>query len=143
MRPTAQDDVGTIAAREQSTSATSESDQLWEMGLVETLCPFQLLYSGGIERLGAKSARARVRGVSVIWEALDHAVSIPDRSATRLPKGSIRTIRSMTSATSSQSGYGSGSASTIYVPALDSIPDLFDIQSLSGSSTLSHRRPWL
>ncbi|OBZ76666.1 hypothetical protein A0H81_03305 [Grifola frondosa] len=123
MHPTAQDDVGTIAAREQSTSATSGSGgQLGEMGLVETLCPFQLLYSDGIERLGAESARERVRWVSAIWEVLDRAVSIPDRSVTRSPTGSIRTIRSMTSATSSQSGSGSGSASTIYVPPLDSIP---------------------
>ena len=61
--PTAQDDVGTIAARMQSeTGALGE-----EVGLMETLCPFQLMYSDGIERLGAESARERVRWVSAIW----------------------------------------------------------------------------
>ena len=35
--------------------------------LMQTLCPFQLLYSDGIERLGAESARERVRWVSAIW----------------------------------------------------------------------------
>ena len=35
--------------------------------LMEMLCPFQLLYSDGVERLGAESARERVRWVSAIW----------------------------------------------------------------------------
>ncbi|EPQ51904.1 hypothetical protein GLOTRDRAFT_140838 [Gloeophyllum trabeum ATCC 11539] len=135
LHPSAKDDVGTIAARMQSEEASSqESGQLGEMGLVETLCPFQLLYSDGIERLGAESARERVRWVSAIWEALDRSVTIPDRSATGSPTGSIRTIRSMTS-TNTESATGSGSASTVFVPPLDSIPDLSDLQSITGSST--------
>ncbi|KAL7284724.1 LOW QUALITY PROTEIN: hypothetical protein ACG7TL_002030 [Trametes sanguinea] len=60
LHPSAQDDVGTIAARMQSDSAEA-TGQLGDMGLLETLCPFQLLYSDGIERLGAESARERVR----------------------------------------------------------------------------------
>ncbi|TBU45494.1 hypothetical protein BD309DRAFT_1017792 [Dichomitus squalens] len=144
MHPTAQDDVGTIAARIQSEQAAAGGSGaagevvLGEMGLMETLCPFQLLYSDGIERLGAESARERVRWVSAIWEVLDRAVSIPDRSSTRSPTGSIRTIRSMTSTTSSHSS-GTGSASTVYVPPLD---ELSDIQSLSSSSGIT-RRPSL
>ncbi|KAI9060094.1 hypothetical protein FKP32DRAFT_1595832 [Trametes sanguinea] len=138
LHPSAQDDVGTIAARMQSDSAEA-TGQLGDMGLLETLCPFQLLYSDGIERLGAESARERVRWVSAIWEVLDRAVSIPDRSSTRSPTGSIRTIRSISSTATSQSGTGSGSASTVYVPPLD---ELSDIQSLSGSSGIS-RRPSL
>lgn len=71
MHPTARDDVGTIAAREQSEMAQRGDDggegQLGEMGLMEMLCPFQLLYGDGVERLGAESARERVRWVSAIW----------------------------------------------------------------------------
>lgn len=66
LHPTAQDDVGTIAARVQSETAES-TGQMGDMGLMETLCPFQLLYGDGIERLGAESARERVRWVSAIW----------------------------------------------------------------------------
>lgn len=66
LHPTAQDDVGTIAARAQSDQA-AEIGEGADAGLMETLCPFQLLYSDGIERLGAESARERVRWVSAIW----------------------------------------------------------------------------
>ena len=62
-------------------------------------------------------------------------MSIPDRSSTRSPTGSIRTIQSISSTATSQSG--TGSASTVYVPPLD---ELSDIQSLSGSSSLSRRQ---
>jgi hypothetical protein len=66
--PTARDDIGTIAARMQSENAErSDGTQLGEIGLLETLCPFQLLYSDGVERLGAESARERMRWVSAIW----------------------------------------------------------------------------
>lgn len=63
--PSAKDDIGTIAAQTQSDNADG---QLGEMALMETLCPFQLLYSDGVERLGAESARERVRWVSAIWQ---------------------------------------------------------------------------
>ncbi|EIN14499.1 hypothetical protein PUNSTDRAFT_140778, partial [Punctularia strigosozonata HHB-11173 SS5] len=141
LHPSARDDVGTIAARAQSGETTGQSG---EMGLMEMLCPFQLLYSDGVERLGAESARERVRWVSAIWEALDRAVTIPDRSVSGSPTGSIRTIRSMASTASRQSGSqaasGSGSASTVFVPPTDTIPDLSDLQSISGSSTFSLTR---
>jgi hypothetical protein len=53
----AQDDVGTIAARVKTASAQG----FGELGLMETLCPFQLFYSDGVERLGGESGRERVR----------------------------------------------------------------------------------
>jgi hypothetical protein len=56
----AREDVGTIAAQAQSQEGDSQS-------LMELLCPFQLLYGDGVERLAAESARERVRWVSAIW----------------------------------------------------------------------------
>lgn len=84
MHPSAADDVGTIAARAQSQksvystpyalsraddhrSASDAEGEMGEMGLMEMLCPFQLLYGDGVERLGAESARERVRWVSALW----------------------------------------------------------------------------
>lgn len=66
--PSAQDDVGTIAAKTQTANAQAEG--FGELGLLETLCPFQLFYGDGVERLGAESARERVRWVSAIWYVL-------------------------------------------------------------------------
>ena len=63
--PSSQDDVGTIAAKAQTANAQAEG--FGELNLMETLCPFQLFYSDGVERLGAESARERVRWVSAIW----------------------------------------------------------------------------
>jgi hypothetical protein len=60
--PSARDDIGTVAAQMQM-----ERDEELDMDLVEMLCPFQLLYSDGVERLGAESARERVRWVRAIW----------------------------------------------------------------------------
>jgi hypothetical protein len=153
--PSAQDDVGTIAAKAQTANARAEG--FGDLGLMETLCPFQLFYSDGVERLGAESARERVRWVSAIWyvprcfyhycqahrafrEVLDRSVTVPDRSETQSPTGSMRTIRSVASA-STHSGSGvSGSRSTTFLPPMDSIPDLSDFQSLSGSSAGSLSR---
>lgn len=69
--PTARDDIGTIAAQAQANDQDDpDLDHLGDMNLVEALCPFQLLYSDGVERLGAESARERVRWVSAIWLVL-------------------------------------------------------------------------
>ena len=62
-QPSARDDIGSIAARLQMGGSTSTNGY----DLVEMLCPFQLLYIDGVERLGAESARERVRWVSAIW----------------------------------------------------------------------------
>ncbi|THH31833.1 hypothetical protein EUX98_g2343 [Antrodiella citrinella] len=131
----ASDDVGTLAAKEQS-RVTQEG----EPDLAQILSPFHLMYADGVERLGAESPRERVRWVNAIWEALNRSVTAVDPSGTRSPTGSIRTINSFTSSASSHSGSGSGSASTMYKPPFDSIPDMSDLHSLSGSSTVSRRR---
>ena len=145
--PSAREDVGTIAARAQIAEGNCPP-------LLELLCPFQLLYSDGVERMAAESARERVRWVGAIWyciilhlhglvllmisrrEALDRTVTLPSRSEPGSPTGSIRTIRTMTSTTSvSGSGSGSGSASTMFVPPLHTIPSLSDLGTLSDSSS--------
>jgi len=56
----AREDVGTIAVRAQVAEGHGSN-------LLELLCPFQLLYSDGVERLAAESACERVRWVSAIW----------------------------------------------------------------------------
>lgn len=69
--PNSRDDIGTVAARTQ-VEAAQRGERIGGMAegdwdLVEMLCPFQLLYSDGVERLGAESARERVRWVRAIW----------------------------------------------------------------------------
>ncbi|KAH9972889.1 hypothetical protein BGW80DRAFT_1560888 [Lactifluus volemus] len=134
----AQDDVGTIAARVKTASAQG----FGELGLMETLCPFQLFYSDGVERLGGESGRERVRWVSAIWEVLDRSVTVPDRSETQSPTSSMRTIQSIVSSSTHSSSTVSGSRSTTFIPPVDTIPDLSDFQSLSVSSSasLSHQQ---
>ncbi|TCD63586.1 hypothetical protein EIP91_005194 [Steccherinum ochraceum] len=132
----ASDDVGTIAAQDQSREAVDQA----EAELAQILSPFHLLYTDGVERLGAESPRERVRWVNAIWETLNRSVTAPDRSNTGSPAGSIRTIRSFVSSSSTRSGSASGSASTTYRPPFDSIPDMSDLHSLSGSSGVSRRR---
>ena len=53
-------DIGSIAARNQA-----NQDQAFDF--VNDLCPFQLLYEDGVERLAASSQRERVRWVEAIW----------------------------------------------------------------------------
>lgn len=61
--PSARNDIGSIAARmHPHTEVNSEGEPL-----VEFICPFQLLYGDGVERLGAESARERVRWVGAVW----------------------------------------------------------------------------
>ena len=143
--PSAREDVGTIAARAQIAEGNCPP-------LMELLCPFQLLYSDGVERLAAESARERVRWVGAIWyvmfyfhkasvdislrEALDRTVTLPSRSEPGSPTGSIRTIHTMTSTTSA-SGSGSGSASTMFVPPLHTIPSLSDLSDSSSTHSRS------
>ncbi|KAG9313810.1 hypothetical protein JVU11DRAFT_6171 [Chiua virens] len=124
--PSAREDVGTIAARAQVAEGNSSP-------LLELLCPFQLLYGDGVERLAAESARERVRWVSAIWEALDRSITLPNRSLPGSPAGSIRTIRSMSSV--SGTGSGSGSASIVFVPPLHTIPSVSDLLTISDSSS--------
>lgn len=153
--PSARDDVGTIAARLQMDMAR-RGEQDVEYDLMDMLYPFQLIYSDGVERLGTESAAERVRWVGAIWcvcslyanahetdyhlrEAIDRSSTIPDRSVTGSPTGSIRTIRSLQSSirSGSESGSGDGSASTTFVPNLDNIPDLPEIPDFGDSSTFT------
>jgi len=60
MHSTARENIGTIAIRAQVTEGHGSN-------LLELLCPFQLLYSDGVERLAAENAHERVRWVSAIW----------------------------------------------------------------------------
>lgn len=71
-------------------------------------------------------------------EILNRSVSIPDRSITGSPTGSIRTIRTIESAVSSHSESGSSSTGFQFF-RLSAIPDMSDLHSLDGSSTLSRR----
>lgn len=59
--PCARDDVGEIAAREQD--ALSQS----ELGLVESLVPFWMVYGDGVERLACDSLVQRLRWIERIW----------------------------------------------------------------------------
>ena len=56
----ARDDVGTIAARQQS-------NELDSMPLMEMLVPFHMMYADGIERLAAESLQERQKWVNRIW----------------------------------------------------------------------------
>lgn len=58
--PSARNDVGSVAARMQDAAGSG-------LELEEMLCPFQLIYGDGVERLAAESARERVRWVGAIW----------------------------------------------------------------------------
>ncbi|QRV92824.1 proteophosphoglycan 5 [Ceratobasidium sp. AG-Ba] len=89
--------------------------------LVETLCPFQLLYTDGVERLGTDTARERVCWVGAIWEV----------SATIACMPASPSESSLQRPSSVQSLSSEGSASTHFVPPFDNIPDM--------ASTLSHQ----
>ena len=58
--PSARDDVGTVAARLQSSERDGQP-------LMDMLVPFQMLYADGIERLAAESLVERQRWVKRIW----------------------------------------------------------------------------
>ena len=146
--PSAREDVGMIAARAQIAKGNCPP-------LMGLLCPFQLLYTNDVKRLAAESARERVHWVGTIWyaifyfrkissvdtsfrEVLDHTVTLLRRSEPGSPAGSIRTIHTITSATSaSGSGSGSGSASTMFVPPLHTIPSLSDLSDSSSTHSRS------
>ncbi|KAF9643021.1 hypothetical protein BDM02DRAFT_1761164 [Thelephora ganbajun] len=65
--PSAKNDICTIASQAQASDRDDpDLGQLGDMNLVEVLCLFQLLYSDGIKRPGAESARERVRWASAI-----------------------------------------------------------------------------
>ncbi|KAF8639219.1 hypothetical protein AX17_001704 [Amanita inopinata Kibby_2008] len=128
--PSARDDVGTVAARLQSSERDGQP-------LMDMLVPFQMLYADGVERLAAESLLERQKWVNRVWEAVNRPISMPDSSSiTRSPTGSIRTILSVDSRTSRTSSTSTGSRSTVYVPPLSTLTDIPDFQS--DFSTNSH-----
>ena len=60
MHPIAHDDVGTIAARQQSNDPNG-------LPLMEMLVPFHMMYADGVERLAAESILERQKWVNRIW----------------------------------------------------------------------------
>lgn len=80
--PSAKEDVGTIAARAQIAEGDCPP-------LMELLCPFQLLYSDGVERLAAESARERVRWVGAIWYVIFLKISAKSRFVNYFLQGGI------------------------------------------------------
>ncbi|CUA73459.1 hypothetical protein RSOLAG22IIIB_10814 [Rhizoctonia solani] len=102
--PSARDDVGSVAARLQSAD------------LAETLCPFQLLYTDGVERLD--TPRRRVRWVRAIWDVLATIARGPPRALTDGSESESGTLQRSSSVRSHSS---EGSATTSFVaPAVDS-----------------------
>ncbi|KAF9529447.1 hypothetical protein CPB83DRAFT_893537 [Crepidotus variabilis] len=112
--PSAQDDVGTLAARHQSGEAGGQP-------LMDMLVPFQIMYADGVERLGAESLPDCQKWVNRIWEAINR---VPNQvSVTRSPTSSTRTILTIPVAT----------------PAMDlALPFSFRLSSLIVSS---HHKP--
>ncbi|KAM6501107.1 hypothetical protein JOM56_004121 [Amanita muscaria] len=105
---------------------------------MDMLVPFQMLYADGIERLGVESLLERQRWVNRIWEAVNRPISVPNSSdvtrSPRSPTGSIRTILSIDSRSSSTS---TGSRSTVYVPPMNTLTDIPDFQSDFSSNSRS------
>jgi hypothetical protein len=139
-RPSSQDDVSIIAAncaKAQTTNAQAEG--FGELGLLETLCPFQFFYGDGVELLGAESvgrvcAGSAPSGMSyclmlsvvplahdMFREVLDHSVTVPDWSETQSPSGSMRTIWSMASMSTRSGSAMSGSHSTTFLPPMEHV----------------------
>ncbi|KAF4603193.1 hypothetical protein EYR38_003603 [Pleurotus pulmonarius] len=122
--PTARDDVGTIAAMRQSNEPDGQP-------LMDILVPFHMLYADGVERLAAESVHERSKWVHRISELLPPTPP----SRTQSPTGSMRTILSIDTTSSSSSV---GSRSTVFVPPLSSIPDIsddFDTRSTFSRTT--------
>ncbi|QRV75841.1 hypothetical protein RhiJN_10835 [Ceratobasidium sp. AG-Ba] len=120
--PSACDDVGSVAARLQSP------------GLAETLCPFQLLYTDGVERLGTDTARERVCWVGAIWEVLATIARTPARAVIEYsasPSGSLLQRSSSVRLASSE-----GASSTHFVPPFDNIPDMASTLSCQSSFSM-------
>jgi hypothetical protein len=55
------DDIGKVATRAQAL------DKGGAPGGIKELCPFQMMYEDGVERLGAGSPRERMKWVGAIW----------------------------------------------------------------------------
>ncbi|KAJ1301071.1 hypothetical protein OPQ81_003489 [Rhizoctonia solani] len=112
--PSARDDVGSVAARLQSAD------------LAETLCPFQLLYTDGVERLGTDTARERVRWVGAIWDVLATIARGPPRALTDGSESETGTLQRSSSVRSHSS---EGSATTSFVAPVADIAETASVVS--------------
>jgi hypothetical protein len=69
--PIAHDDVGAVAAREQSNEVTG-------MLLVDMLVPFHMMYADGVERLAAESTLERRKWENRIWYVIPSSRTLFD-----------------------------------------------------------------
>ncbi|KIO18845.1 hypothetical protein M407DRAFT_31494 [Tulasnella calospora MUT 4182] len=65
--PAARKDLGSVIARQQSDGNQPGSTAENGEPIADVLCPFQLIYGDGVERLGAESERKRGAWVNAIW----------------------------------------------------------------------------
>lgn len=65
--PAARKDLGSVIARQQSDSKHKGSIADNGEPIADVLCPFQLIYGDGVERLGTESERKRSAWVNAIW----------------------------------------------------------------------------
>ncbi|KAG8847673.1 hypothetical protein FRB91_011525 [Serendipita sp. 411] len=93
-----------------------------------------MLYEDGVEWFGAERPKERVCRAVMIWDALNRT-SIPSRSNSPVPSvGIIPSQRSSQRSGGSGSGSRNGSASTLFIPADEDIPDIGStISSLTRS----------
>ncbi|QRV81102.1 plasma membrane ATPase 4 [Ceratobasidium sp. AG-Ba] len=115
--PSARDNVGSVAARPQSAE------------LAETLCPFQLLYADGVERLGTDTARER----GGIGYDRAHAGT----SSYRALSFPVRVVSSTVVLCSILEL--EGSSSTHFVPPFDNIPAMPSTLSRQSSFAMPRR----
>jgi hypothetical protein len=71
--PSARNDVGTIAARQQSGEAGG-------LPLMDMLVPFQMLYANGVERLAVESLLERQKWVNRLWYTFFTSILSPFRN---------------------------------------------------------------
>ncbi|KAG8891851.1 hypothetical protein FRC01_014485 [Tulasnella sp. 417] len=67
--PAARKDLGSVIARQQSDGKQPGSTADNGEPIADVLCPFQLIYGDGVERLGTESERKRSAWVNAIWWA--------------------------------------------------------------------------
>ncbi|KAG9040342.1 hypothetical protein FS837_000765, partial [Tulasnella sp. UAMH 9824] len=135
----AQNDIGSITAREQRGAPGSEN-------LVALLCPFQMIYGDGVERLAAESAGERVRWVGAIRDALSRETTISSQSArASSPSLSLRStpsiysLRSDRTTRTSRRSSTEGSRSTTVLPPQSGTPIIgspsISPESFTGSAS--------
>jgi hypothetical protein len=113
--PTAQDDVGTTAAKAQTANAQAEG--FGKLGLLGTL---------GQRHLVCLMVSVVPVAHDMFREVLDRFVTVPDLSETQPPAGSMHTIRSMVSTGIHSGSAMSGLRSTTLLPPMESTPDPSD-----------------